>query len=555
LNPESYNPDNSERLSGSTASNVALVPDEGVKGKGAIIDQKMAFWKFYFQTGVLLFILASIFFLWSAAGRVLEFGPDEGMEFSKIQLLLQHPEMAKLAWNDQSWFYSQVFASVFKSTGFQCGVPRLATLLTTICLMISFPRFMPKGAGWLHVICAWLFFWCWPEMPHLAVSAMLEMPAIGFAIVAVAILPRDRTEWRWWRFCCAGAIFAVAIQIKLTALIVVPALAIKLGWLWWWEVRCEQPAGTLADSIAKIRWLFPPAVGCVAFAMLFVLIAWWSPTWDWSQLWGSHLAADSTGEAAKYHLEPQYLLQSPGILAAAVLATITLWRKRRVYEGIFTLVLLVTVFIIHFYHRPWWYYYGLHFAIPLAILGGWGAAELIRDGVQRRSELPLTAKSGFTPEISMILGAVSISLFGGFELPRGYDDTLLVGQAERIADNDTVNELKKYKMRVKWAFSDHPIVIAQAGYIMPPELTVLAKKRLWTGNITDETILETVKRYQCEVLVLYSNRQLKEKSWNELVQNEYVNTWAEHNEYVFVKKRLNPSPEVKKGDLLKSLGL
>jgi hypothetical protein len=155
----------------------------------------------------------------------------------------------------------------------------------------------------------------------------------------------------------------------------------------------------------------------------------------------------------------------------------------------------------------------------------------------------------------MILGAVSISLFGGFELPRGYDDTLLVGQAERIADNDTVNELKKYKMRVKWAFSDHPIVIAQAGYIMPPELTVLAKKRLWTGNITDETILETVKRYQCEVLVLYSNRQLKEKSWNELVQNEYVNTWAEHNEYVFVKKRLNPSPEVKKGDLLKSLGL
>lgn len=288
---------------------------------------------------------------------------------------------------------------------------------------------------------------------------------------------------------------------------------------------------------------------------MFILIAMWSPVWDWSQLWGSHFTAGATTQADKYRLEPQELLQSPGILVAALLGIVVLWRKHRLHEVSFPLVLLVTVFIIHFNHRPWWYYYGIHFAIPLALLGGWGAAELLLIGMRSTAIEPAAAKPVFTPEISMMLGALAVSLWAGFELSRGYEDTLQVSQTQRIADNDLVNELKKYEGQVKWAFTQHNILAAQAGYVMPPELTILAKKRFWTGKINDQMILDTVKRYQCEILILNSDKELKNKEWNQFVEDGYVKTWSEDNESIFVSKRLNPTPPPKRENLLKQLGL
>jgi hypothetical protein len=511
--------------------------------------------KFRCQTGLVLFVLLTAFWFWSAPWSALECGPDEGIEFSKMQLLLQHPEMAKLAWNDQSWFYSQVFAAIFSVTGFQCGIPRLATLVIVGCILFSFPRLMPGNAGWPHVIFAWLFFWCWPDMPQLTVSAMLEVPAIGLAIIATATTPRNREEWKCWRFGCAGILFAVAVQVKLTALIILPALAAKIIYIWWREIYCQPDIEKPTPSVNSNSFWLPPAFGCAVFAMVFILIAAWSPDWDWSQLWKSHLAAGKTFQADEYRLEPEELLQSPGTLVAALLGILVLWRKRRLHEAAFSLVLLVTVFIIHFNHRPWWYYYGIHFAIPFALLGGWGAAELFQVGIRNLFSGKVVAEPVFSRENSMMLAALVICLWSGFELSRGYEDTLLVSQEERSKDDEALNQIKQYRVRVKWAFTRRNILTAQAGYAIPPEITILPLKRFWTGKITDNVILETVKHYQCEILILYSDRDLKENAWNQFVKNEYVKVWSEENEFIFVAKRLNPAPEPNRENLLKQLGL
>jgi hypothetical protein len=51
--------------------------------------------------------------------------------------------------------------------------------------------------------------------------------------------------------------------------------------------------------------------------------------------------------------------------------------KRR-WELLLPVVLLATVLAVHLWHRPYWYYYGLHFAIPLAWLGAVGIVEWFR---------------------------------------------------------------------------------------------------------------------------------------------------------------------------------
>jgi hypothetical protein len=155
----------------------------------------------------------------------------------------------------------------------------------------------------------------------------------------------------------------------------------------------------------------------------------------------------------------------------------------------------------------------------------------------------------------MMLAVLAISLWSSFELSRGFENTLLVSQEERTTDNDVVNQIKQYRGRVKWVFTQRNILTAQAGYVVPPEIAVLPLKRFWTGKITGQIILETVKRYQCEVLILYSDGELKEKAWNQFVEDGYVKVWSEDNKCIFVAKRLNPAPEPKRDDFLKQLGL
>jgi|GEM_PF-2393697 len=508
-----------------------------------------------FWIGLSLITIATAFFLWAAPGRALECGADEGMEFSKILILLRHPETSQLVWNDQPWFYTQLAALVFTVTGFQCWIPRLATLAVVVGLLFVFPRLMPKNAGGPHLVFAGLFFWCWPEVPHLAVSAMLELPAFGLAVMAAAVTPRERAEWRTGRFICAGLLLAVAVQLKLTALIILPALGMKMLLLWWQEIRPQPSARLDAERFQLSRWWVPPVLGGGAFVLLYVLTAWWSPGWDWSQLWSSHVHAGATPQANRYRFAPQSLLQSPGTLVAGFFAGIILWRRRRLAEAAFPLVLLGTVFLIHLNHRPWWDYYSVHFGVPLTLLGGWGAAELFLVGMNKGSAISNFKKPVWIQVSALLLGTLTLATWAAFELPRGYEATWTVRRAERVADNDAVNVLKKYQGRVNWIYTKHNLLAVQAGYVLPPKLTVLPKKRFWTGNITDDRIQATVRQYQCEILILREEGELKEKPWIEFVAAGYVKVWSDGTEAIYVARRLNPARAPTQEELLKSLGI
>lgn len=508
-----------------------------------------------YPQAILLILLAMVFFLGTAPWRALQCGGDEGMEFSKMLLLLRHPELVHLAWNDQPWFYSQVFASIFTLTGFQPGIPRLATFLIVCGMLLGFRRLMPSEAGWLPLLCGWAFFWCWPGMPSLSVSAMLEVPAFGLAMIAAALSPRGRTEWRCWRFCCVGLLLAVAVQIKLTAALVFPALVIKVAWVWWREIyrqrKVESPdAGRLLN-----HWWLGPFLGVSVFGLVFGMIMWWSPDWDWSWLLGNHLAAAVTPQAEEHRFSPASLLESPGTVVGAILSFAVLGKQRRLSEAIFPVVLFGTVFLVHLNFHPWWSYYAVHFAVPLAILGGWGGGELFRQMQMEAGASETERRHFFSRNSSMMLGTLVIALWTGFELPRGYAQTWEVSQHQPAAENDEIRVLEKYQSRTKWAFTRHNIMAAQAGYVLPPELTVLPQKRFWTGAITEKSILGVVKKYGCEVLILNSQIELARKDWSSYVSENYVRVWSGDYESIFVARRLNPQPPPNKNELLKKLGI
>ena len=273
-----------------------------------------------------------VFILWQSFGAVI-LGADEGMELAKGLLLVQRPELAASAWNDQPWFFSQILALF----GGAPLVGRVFAGACTLALVWALGRFSTGSVGgvpqsprepWTilaeRVVCL-LFLFAWPSVTQLSVSVMCEWPAFCLAVVAVAILPLRAGEWRGWRFFVAGAVLALATQVKLTALIIGPALAAHAVVAYWAKVGrasslpSSGPVVDLDKQKDRLEALSYLGRFGGAFAVVFGLLLWWSPVWDWSQLWGSHAAAGAVEKAASYVFNQwEWIKDAPGTMLAAM---------------------------------------------------------------------------------------------------------------------------------------------------------------------------------------------------------------------------------------------
>lgn len=293
--------------------------------------------------------------------------------------------------------------------------------------------------------------------------------------------------------------------------------------------------------------------------MAFGLLLWWSPAWDWAQLWGSHATAGAAEKAASYGFHPwAWIKDAPGTVLAAVAGVWLLIRTGRWRELVFPLVLLATAGLVHWFHRPFWYYYGVHFAVPLAFLAGKGVVGLIGIFMSNQSHWP---GRGAQPtekrrELAMMMGVLCVAVWFGFEGPRLVSQISGIAHAEKVAENEMIATLKEYQGRVKWAYSRSNLPVYHAGFIQPPELTILSKKRFWSGSMTEASVLETVRKYDCEVLVLLPDIEMKQESWKKLTAENYVEVMSSGGSTLFVAKRLDPKPKVNAvTEALKKLGL
>ena len=494
------------------------------------------------------FLMAVVFWFWTMPAPRLQCGPDEGMEYAKIVLALNHPDKVQQAWSDQTWFYPQLLSSIFRLTGFQPWIPRMISLAIVVILCGLLIRLMPTAANWAHLIFCWLFLWAWPHVLHLWVSSMIELPAFGLAVISAALLPRAPDEWRYWRFILSGVLFATAVQIKLTALLIAPALLVHLFFV----LRAKTRRLHSHEDVSS-EWSMPVA-GVVGFIAVFCSILLWAPSWSWSALVNNHMTAGSTAQAAKYHFEVTTLCQSPGILLSAVAAIFILWRRNKLHEIACVLALLVTITVVHMIHRPYWYYYGIHFGIVLSIIGGWGAGELFRLAVFKLNDISSNGIAVFSRSASVMLWALVTALWIGFELPNGYEQTNALTDLPRADENEAIEVLKQYRGKVRWAFTSMGIFPSYAGYAIPPEVAVLPLKRFWSGNISAQGVLDVVKRYDCEIIIL-RDMELAYEKWKQYTDSDYVRVWSGNNMSIFVSKRLNPVPEPINGDWLKELNL
>ncbi len=464
----------------------------------------------------------------------VQIGPDEGMEHAKALLVAKQPEMVKSEWNDQTWFYSYIFGRLVRA---DLTCMRVLTLTLFAITLFYLAIAVSRSHGSLAALVSVVSLLSWAGIPKLAISAMLEVPSASLAMLSgLLVLVHERDHSRAWIYLLAGVLTGVAVAIKLTSVLLLPFTVTALLW--------RYPGENSWKSLSRqIRLkLLPWGLSSVVVLMLCMIPGHSSL----SHVIASHLKASyAVGSGAKQYAPGwEDFLPAAGTCALAA-AAFLFWQNvhpKRLAGAAGAAVLIVSV--VYSIHRPFWWFYRVHFAFPASILAGVGLSACIPTIKSRPSAAAFRA----------FFGLAACCLWLTTNCVMGWLELFKLCELHTVRDDAMLAEILSFRSVAGYGFSYEDILLSQAGRLKVPGLTVLAKKRYWTGDITEEEVQDAVIKAK-PVLIILNATALEESGWQKITTNDYVRCFTQENSALFVRKDLNPVPEKRSSDRIRAIGL
>jgi 4-amino-4-deoxy-L-arabinose transferase-like glycosyltransferase len=496
--------------------------------------------------GVTLVILAAlVIFALLPLGTALEIGGDEGYELMKGFLCSKGFAMYKDIWCDQPPLFPNLLGCAFHVFGPSLLAARLVAAGFGLLLLVVFYQLVRPSTGAWATVAAVFFLLASPGVLFFSVSVMVEVPTIGTALVSAWLVFQWTRRRHWLWLLAGGLVMGLALEIKLTAVTVLPAILVLIVVAGWNPGRNgaagrqgvaprPSPSGAAAQVRACTKALlqFGLAAGVVFLAIGLI--------WGRGSLqssWKSHTVAQpipGLSSPEDFQFEPSLLLHHPECLLGAAIALILLGRQGRWRELVFPGVMLVTALAVHSLHRPWWFYYYLHLAVPLAWLSGLAFGEVLKNASQLFSvnKARLSPSSWWKGLGACALAALALAVSEA----RLEASIKSIRQSPWAKDSPVLAKIKQYAPHSHWVYAQPVIYPFHASLPVPPEIAVVMLKRYWSGQITPKEIVDVCRRYKPEQLLLYRARIGSE--WKEFLNAEYRPAYEDTNCILYVSKQI-----------------
>jgi hypothetical protein len=352
-------------------------------------------------------------------------------------------------------------------------------------------------------------------------------------LAGLLVLAHEKPAGRVWLYYLAGILAGVALAIKLTAGLMLPfAVSVVLS---------AQPTDQVSTVGRRIRQRFLP-FGVAAFTAFVLCMLPGSSLW--SHVLDPHLQASGIAEAR--HIAPSLgdSLPAAGALLFAIAGLFFIGgtaTKRLMVAAALSLLLVV---VVHSFHRPFWWFYRVHFALPVAVLAGVGAGACVPLDMLR------TRSSAF----KMLFGLAAGCLFLTTNVPACWSELSRRSRIPQAKEDGILARISSLREHDGFGFSYRNIVVSRAHRLMSPGLTILSKKRHWIGQSEDSKVFTAVA-HSHPVFLLLEENQMREPRWRQWLADGYVRTYASGGDVLFVRKDLNPVPEVRTLHQIRAMGL
>lgn len=471
--------------------------------------------------GAALVALSLGFVLWGycLACGAIDAGGDEHFELLKGYLTAKLTYVRGVPWNDQPPLYTMLIALVFELTDGSLVAARGLAVVSSVllCLGAAHRIGTPSDRSWLGVgLCIWLLVSA-KSTALLFFTPMLEIPAFGLALLGSSILLRSESVG--WAVV-GGVVWALAVGVKLTALVMLPAvLAVA-------SVRVWQGEGT-----SHSRHLVRLTLFLLAFCVSSFAVAVTVGDGAFDALWISHTRASKGGEAEFHRFDPLRYFSTP--IGLGLCICLLFGKMLRVFSigCCFEWVWLLTAVAVHLMHIPCWIYYDLHLNVPAAILVGRAAQtalELMVGGAPRKSA-----------EMSVITwlsaAAISLGAFAATVLPYWQEIEMISGR-RRVSTSEMVRAIRRETGPDDFVFCSSGMLNVVSDRLTIPLVAIRPAKRFWSGDSSWSQIWAVVERERPKGFVWHGSSELPENIMT-MLANDYRQVCEESGETFWIRIR------------------
>ena len=465
-------------------------------------DKRRTLWILLFVLLFMAFVLLTV-----PLGSIFRISGDEKFELMKAFLVSKGFALYSQIWNDQPPLHTALLAELFRLFGPSVLTARLLGLGFASIFLVSFMTNVARFEGVVTAYLAAIYLLFAYIVFRLFLSAMLEVPTFSLALLSTALLCGWKFRRRWLWLVASGLVAGVSLMVKMTGALLFPALAFEIVWSVWKQSK-SAPFRQAAFALAV--WTFP------MFLVIGITILLFSGM-SIDQLIAPHFLKIRPGITSRdLKLSIPFLWSSSSYLFLPAFVGVTL----RILDGRFSTIRIpsfwfVTIFIAHLLHQPFWGFYYLHFAIPLAWLAAVGLKELFlhAKAVFQDPGSKVTHRLGWTAFLALVI--ISSMPAGGLYLWKDYQ---AIRFSPHIQDFTIVKLLSKYRDRIHWVYTDNLFLAFYAQVKVPPELAVVSLKRINSTHLTTKVIIQILKHYRPEMIVLPIYKT-KTPEWKRFLQS------------------------------------
>lgn len=489
-----------------------------IKNTPAINLKKLLIFNFFIPVVFFVFVLCFM-----PIEKVFQFdSSDEGIELMKASLYSEGFSLYTQIWDDQPPLLTVILSYWFHWFGKSILAARLLVLSFSTLLVWSFCQTIRIHLGSLLAIIGTVLLVISCNFLRLSVSVMPGLPALALAMLSIYTLTLYKQKHCNLLLIISGSLLALSLQIKLFTAFMFPLMIFELL-----EFKFREQTGTELGNkklTAIILWL-------VSLFAVFVLIGFFCNSLNYQQLVQTHLGQNvKAAFPGKNSLIETLtlLIQDFDYVLLAIVGVIGLFQKRQ-WEKCLPLVWLLVAIPLLLNHKPVWYHHYLLLSIPMTWLATYGIKASLNFFQQQRwvnnfklHNIKNLTLSGFAAGFLVFTILVAPIKLAIIQL----ENHLYL---EELNSNvHLVDIMLEHKKSTKWVFTDYPIYAFYSGLLVPPEIAVLSRIRVESGDITSEQLLSVFETYHPEQIVLGKFESFY-YLLNSYIKQHYLKTYGIHS--------------------------
>jgi 4-amino-4-deoxy-L-arabinose transferase-like glycosyltransferase len=420
---------------------------------------------------------------------------DEGFNVMKGLLVGRGYALYSQIWSDQPPLFTYLLALLYRWNGESIYTSRLLVLLFSCLLIWGFVQYLRLAWGNAAALAGAILVVLLPHFPTLSAAALVGQPSLAMAMVSMLALASWHTRQKRAFLALSAVALGISLLFKLYTAFLAPVFVIGL-------VTSEY---ILSDK-QRSGWhkLNPALVWSLTF-LIFTVLAGVIAVGPGNipQLILPHFAASQANLSGETQIYPItfYLRDSWSILLLALVGIGCAFQQRR-WLMFYPIAWMASAVLILLNMRPVWFHHQLLITLPAALLAGGAAAEtllLLYRAIRTPSTLGkawIGLASGLIA-ILLVLANRPAQAISQFEMPGASANEPRAPFEDRV-----MRKINLYSERTNWMVTDLPMFAFRAGIAVPPNLAVISGKRFASGELTEENIIETVREYTPEQVLI-----------------------------------------------------